>query len=268
VPASLAARWSIAAIFNEALIYEFTHMLAAYITAGLVAGVFAVPSYGTLLNAVWDRRCPSQNEPGRGPSDSAGRDRAPTAPPDSTNYRYAGKWDRYHRLGLAILFTAVAIVAPLQMMIGDTVARDMFQEMRVKFAAIETVWTTGPDKPETSWTIEPGPGRDLGRPADPGPASWLPGFSTSTVITGLSGVLSSAGSARLGNKRRLVGRKHGREHFNLLSLAGARHAPTRGRTPANASATGTVITRTSDTGPFWLDCHGAHPAPVGADDLA
>jgi cytochrome bd-type quinol oxidase subunit 1 len=154
------------------------------------------------------------------------------------------------------------------MMIGDTVARDMFQEMRVKFAAIETVWTTGPDRPETSWgRLNQDPGEISDGLPIPDLASWLPGFSTSTVITGLSGYRRRPVALGQGNKRGLVARKHGREHFSL-SLTGARHAPTRGRTPANASATGTIITRTSDSGPFWLDCHGAHPAPVGADDLA
>jgi cytochrome d ubiquinol oxidase subunit I len=110
VPASLAARWSIAAIFNEALTYEFTHMLAAaYITAGfLVAGVFAV----AFLHGEVGPLPP----PGLGDPVHSGGDR-----------RALADDDRRH------------------------VARDMFQEMRVKFAAIETVWTTGPDRPETSW---------------------------------------------------------------------------------------------------------------------
>jgi cytochrome d ubiquinol oxidase subunit I len=59
-----------------------------------------------------------------------------------------GNWERYQRLAFAIPFTVAAIVAPLQMMIGDTVARTVFQEMPVKFAAIEIVWNTGPDQPE------------------------------------------------------------------------------------------------------------------------
>lgn len=138
----------IAAIFNQALAYEFPHMLAAaYMTAGfLVAGVFAVAFL-------------------------------------------RGKWDRYHRLGFAIPFTVAAIVAPLQMLIGDTVARTVFQEMPVKFAAIEIVWTTGPDQPEILLgRLNQETGVVSGGLPIPGLASWLSGFSTSTVITGLSTV--------------------------------------------------------------------------------
>jgi cytochrome d ubiquinol oxidase subunit I len=138
----------IAAIFNQALVYEFPHMLAAaYMTAGfLVAGVFAVAFL-------------------------------------------RGKWDRYHRLGFAIPFTVAAIVTPLQLMIGDTVARDVFLEMPVKFAAIEIVWTTGPDKPEILFgRLNQDTGQISGGLAIPGLASLLSGYSTSTVITGLSGV--------------------------------------------------------------------------------
>src|SRR4029434_10599443 len=51
--------------------------------------------------------------------------------------RLRGTCDRYHRLAFAIPFTVAAIVAPLQMLIGDTVARTVFQEMPIKFAAIE-----------------------------------------------------------------------------------------------------------------------------------
>ena len=138
----------IAAIFNQAVAYEFPHMLAAaYMTAGfLVAGVFAMA-------------------------------------------RLRGHWDRYPRLGFAIPFTVAAIVAPLQMLIGDTVARTVFQQMPVKFAAVEIVWTTGPDQPEILLgRLNQDTGVVEGGLAIPGMASWLSGFSTSTVITGLSTV--------------------------------------------------------------------------------
>jgi cytochrome d ubiquinol oxidase subunit I len=138
----------IAAIFNQAVVYEFPHMLAAaYMTAGfLVASVFAMA-------------------------------------------KLRGHWDRYHRLGFAIPFTLAAIVAPLQMLIGDTVARTVFQEMPIKFAAIEIVWTTGPDEPEILLgRLNQDTGVVDGGFPIPGMASWLSGFSTGTVITGLSTV--------------------------------------------------------------------------------
>jgi cytochrome d ubiquinol oxidase subunit I len=138
----------IAAIFNQAVWYEFPHMLAAaYMTAGfLIGGVFAVA-------------------------------------------QLRGNWGRYQRLAFAIPFTVAAIVAPLQMMIGDTVARTVFQEMPTKFAAIEIVWTTGSDEPEIILgRLNQDTGVIEGGLPIPGLASWLSGFSTSTVITGLSTV--------------------------------------------------------------------------------
>jgi cytochrome bd ubiquinol oxidase subunit I len=138
----------LAAIFNQAVAYEFPHMLAAaYMTAGfLVASVYALA-------------------------------------------KLRGHWDRYQRLGFAIPFTLAALVAPLQMLIGDTVARAVFQQMPIKFAAIELVWTTGPNKPEIILGhLDQQTGEVLGGFPIPNLASILSGFSPSTVITGLSTV--------------------------------------------------------------------------------
>jgi cytochrome d ubiquinol oxidase subunit I len=75
------------------------------------------------------------------------------------------------------------------MMIGDTVARTVFQEMPTKFAAIEIVWTTGSDEPEIILgRLNQDTGVIEGGLPIPGMASWLSGFSTSTVIAGLSSV--------------------------------------------------------------------------------
>ncbi|MBV9328560.1 MAG: cytochrome ubiquinol oxidase subunit I [Chloroflexi bacterium] len=138
----------IAAIFNPALGYEFWHMLAA-----------AYMTAGFLVAGVFAMA------------------------------KVHGHWDRYQRLAFAIPFTVAAIVAPLQMMIGDTVARTVFQEMPVKFAAIEIVWNTGPDQPEIILgELNQTTGVVNGGFPIPGLASWLSGFSTSTIITGLSGV--------------------------------------------------------------------------------
>ncbi|MGY1615475.1 cytochrome ubiquinol oxidase subunit I [Geodermatophilus sp. SYSU D00691] len=53
-----------------------------------------------------------------------------------------GRADRHHRLGLAIPFTVAAICAPLQVLVGDLAAREVFQEQPAKFAALEMVPTT------------------------------------------------------------------------------------------------------------------------------
>src|SRR5215471_10356570 len=138
----------IAAIFNQALGYELPHMLAA---AYMTAG-FLVASVFAMA-------------------------------------KLRGNWDRYHRLAFGIPFTLAAIVAPLQMMIGDTVARSVFQDMPIKFAALEIVWTTGPDQPEIILgRLNQDTGVVEGGFPIPGLASFLSGFSTSTVITGLSTV--------------------------------------------------------------------------------
>ena len=54
-----------------------------------------------------------------------------------------GRRDRYHRLGFIVPFTVAAIVTPIQMALGDGLARSVFREQPAKFAAIEIVWTTG-----------------------------------------------------------------------------------------------------------------------------
>jgi cytochrome d ubiquinol oxidase subunit I len=59
-----------------------------------------------------------------------------------------GRRDRYHRLGFAIPFTIAGILAPLQVMMGDIIARFIANNQPVKFAAMEYVANTGRDVPE------------------------------------------------------------------------------------------------------------------------
>ncbi len=59
-----------------------------------------------------------------------------------------GRRDRYHRLGFLIPFTVAAIVTPLQMVVGDLIAVWVFQEMPVKFAAMEVVTNSGTHQAE------------------------------------------------------------------------------------------------------------------------
>src|SRR5690242_21728617 len=53
-----------------------------------------------------------------------------------------GRRDRYHRLGFAIPFTIAGIFAPLQVMMGDIIARFIAHNQPIKFAAMEYVSTT------------------------------------------------------------------------------------------------------------------------------
>ena len=50
-----------------------------------------------------------------------------------------GRRDRYHRLGFIIPFTVAAIMTPIQMGVGDSLARWVYNNEPAKFAAIELV---------------------------------------------------------------------------------------------------------------------------------
>jgi cytochrome d ubiquinol oxidase subunit I len=98
-----------------------------------------------------------------------------------------GRRTRYNRIGFIIAFTVAAIATPIQMGVGDSLARWVYNNQPMKFAAIELVAETGSDVPERllgqltdEWTVE-------GGIPIPGLASWLsdPTTGTSTVIQGL-----------------------------------------------------------------------------------
>ena len=98
-----------------------------------------------------------------------------------------GRRDRHHRLGLLIPFTVAAIATPVQFAVGDTAARAIAKDQPVKFAAMECVQKTASHVTEylggrcTSEGVKGGIGI-------PGMDSWLVGFSTDTVVTGLDSV--------------------------------------------------------------------------------
>ena len=101
-----------------------------------------------------------------------------------------GRVDRYHRLGFVIAFTVAAIATPIQMAVGDTLARWVYDNQPVKFAAIELVPTTSSDVPETLLGHLNEDGSVTGGIPIPGLASWLsdPSTGRSTVIQGLDTV--------------------------------------------------------------------------------
>src|SRR3954447_21131806 len=98
-----------------------------------------------------------------------------------------GRRDRYHRLGLAIPFTVAAVCAPLQILVGDLAAREVFQEQPAKFAALEAVPTTGTHVPLLLGGFmidgEPRYGIEI-----PWGASILAGESPDTRILGLDAI--------------------------------------------------------------------------------
>jgi cytochrome d ubiquinol oxidase subunit I len=101
-----------------------------------------------------------------------------------------GRRDRYHRLGFLIPFTVAAIATPVQMFVGDTLARWVYNNEPTKFAAIELVPETESDVPETLLGRIDSDGNVTGGIAIPGLASWLsdPSTGTATVVQGLDSV--------------------------------------------------------------------------------
>ncbi len=99
-----------------------------------------------------------------------------------------GRRDRYHRLGFLVPFTIAAIITPLQFMIGDALARAVYQQQPTKFAAIEIVWKTDPDQAEYIYGWLQPDGSVKGGIKIPGLDSFLAGFSRDTVVDGLSEV--------------------------------------------------------------------------------
>jgi cytochrome d ubiquinol oxidase subunit I len=101
-----------------------------------------------------------------------------------------GRRDRYHRLGFLLPFTIAAIAIPIQMAIGDSTARAIYNEQPIKFAALELNTTTGSDKPEIILGHLNADGTVSGGFDIPGLASFLsdPATGTSTVVQGLDSV--------------------------------------------------------------------------------
>ena len=101
-----------------------------------------------------------------------------------------GRRDRYHRLGFVIAFSVAAVATPIQMGVGDSLARWVYNNQPVKFAAIELVPETASDVPETLLGRLNSDGTVSGGIKIPGLASWLsdPSTGTATVVQGLDSV--------------------------------------------------------------------------------
>jgi cytochrome bd ubiquinol oxidase subunit I len=101
-----------------------------------------------------------------------------------------GRRDHYHRLGFIIPFTVAAIATPVQMGVGDGLARWVYNNQPIKFAAIEMVPQTSSDVPETLLGHLNSSGEVEGGIAIPGLASWLsdPSTGRATVVQGLDSV--------------------------------------------------------------------------------
>jgi len=98
-----------------------------------------------------------------------------------------GRRDRLHRLGLLIPLTVAAIATPVQIYVGDVAARSVAEDQPAKFAGFECIQETGPSQTEYLGGICTDDGVK-GAIGIPGLDSWLVGFSTDTVVTGLEDV--------------------------------------------------------------------------------
>jgi cytochrome d ubiquinol oxidase subunit I len=100
-----------------------------------------------------------------------------------------GNTDRYHRLGFLIPFTVAAIATPIQLFVGDSAARDVYNDQPVKFAAIECIYKTGDDQAESIGGICDSSDQTVKYDVSiPGFDSFLADFSTSAVVKGLDSV--------------------------------------------------------------------------------
>ncbi|MGZ8764824.1 MAG: cytochrome ubiquinol oxidase subunit I [Acidimicrobiia bacterium] len=97
-----------------------------------------------------------------------------------------GRRDRYHRIGFIIAFSVAAIAMPIQMGVGDSLARWVYENEPQKFAAIELVPKTSDDVPETLLGRFNSEGEVEGGILIPGLASWLsdPSTGKDTVVRG------------------------------------------------------------------------------------
>ena len=98
-----------------------------------------------------------------------------------------GRRDRYHRIGLLMPLTVAAIAIPLQIVMGDFIARYVFDTEPAKFAAIEGLVHTDTHVPEVLGGVMIDGKLRYGIHLPDG-ASLLSGFSPSTRIKGLDAI--------------------------------------------------------------------------------
>jgi cytochrome d ubiquinol oxidase subunit I len=98
-----------------------------------------------------------------------------------------GRRDRLHRLGLLIPLTIALIATPLQLLVGDTAAREVAHDQPAKFAGMECIQETGTHQTEYVGGICTSDGVKASIPI-PDLDSFLVGFSADTKVTGLKDI--------------------------------------------------------------------------------
>jgi cytochrome bd ubiquinol oxidase subunit I len=98
-----------------------------------------------------------------------------------------GRRDRLHRLGLLIPLTIGLIATPIQLLVGDTAAREVADHQPAKFAAMECIQETGSHQTEYIGGVCTANGVKFAIPI-PDLDSFLVGFSVDTEVTGLNDI--------------------------------------------------------------------------------
>jgi len=97
-----------------------------------------------------------------------------------------GRRDHYQRLAFAVPFTVAALLAPVQVVVGDLSARGLVTDQPTKFAAMEINWVTRSHNPEVIGGLLTESGQVMWGIAIPSLDSILVGFSPDAVAPGLT----------------------------------------------------------------------------------
>src|SRR3989440_8083714 len=103
-----------------------------------------------------------------------------------------GRRDHYQRLAFAVPFTVAALLAPVQLVVGDLSARALVDDQPAKFAAMEITWKTRSHNPEVIGGLLNDSGQVNFGLSIPSFDSILIGLSPDTVAPGLTSVPASA----------------------------------------------------------------------------
>ncbi len=103
-----------------------------------------------------------------------------------------GRRDHYQRLAFAIPFTIAALLAPVEVLVGDLSARGLVTDQPSKFAAIEINWKTQSHNPEIIGGLLNDRGQVVWGVAIPSLDSILVGYSPDAVAPGLTSVAADA----------------------------------------------------------------------------
>jgi cytochrome d ubiquinol oxidase subunit I len=103
-----------------------------------------------------------------------------------------GRRDHYQRLAFAIPFTVAALLAPVELVVGDLSARGLVTDQPSKFAAMEINWKTRSNNPEVIGGLLSDSGQVAFGMAIPSLDSILIGYSPDAVAPGLSSFAADA----------------------------------------------------------------------------